>query len=142
MAGGNLIMAALSLSNTQITKIRVLIESWGSKFTWDLLVARIDSDLDIQTTRQTLNEYKSIKEAYLKKKSELRGVVSKEFIVFTKADLDSFNTIKDLKAENKVLKDQVDSQLAFIREVARQSESNPLLTHLLNKVRKSLTKAT
>lgn len=133
-------MASPSLNTRQIRKIETLIESWVGKLTWELLVEKIKSELDISITRQSLTTYKSIHTAYKHKKQELRGKGTPELIEFTKADIDAFERIQNLEAEVKVLQRQIDSQLAFIKEIGKQSENNPLLTHLLNKVRDNLSK--
>lgn len=62
-------MALPSLTTEEIIKIEALIRQWTTKFTWELLVKRIKNDLDIDTTRQTLPKYSSIKKAYQKKKA-------------------------------------------------------------------------
>ncbi|MGF1761141.1 hypothetical protein L4D76_25115 [Photobacterium sagamiensis] len=130
-------MALPSLSTTQIRKIETLIMSWQTKLTWDLLVDRIKSDLDITTTRQTLPTYSSIKAAYQAKKQELRGKPTTEFVKFVKSDLDKFEQIESLKAENEVLTQKLDKQLAFIKKLGVLAESNPPLVALLNKAKKS-----
>ncbi|HHX8446783.1 TPA: hypothetical protein ACVO1C_003140 [Vibrio diabolicus] len=133
-------MAAPSLSTQKIRKIETLIQAWKTKLTWQLLVERIEAELNIKTTRQTLNTYNSIKSAYDIKKQELRGKPTKEFIKFTKSDIDIYERINKLEAENEVLKRKVDSQLAFIRQIGFQAESNPALTQLLNKIKQSTVK--
>lgn len=133
-------MAAKSLSTEQISKIESLIQVWKGKFTWGLLVQRIKVELDIDTTRQTLTTYSRIKTAYSNKKQNNRDKVPDDFLLFTKENIDSYQKIQNLEAEIDVLKSRVDSQLAFIREIGKQSEHNPLLTHLLNKVRDNLSK--
>ena len=80
-------MALPSLTAEQIIKIESLILSWQTKLTWDLLVERIKSDLNITTTRQTLNTYNSIKAAYDTQKQHLRGKPTAEFVKFIKVCL-------------------------------------------------------
>lgn len=130
-------MALPSLTTAQIRKIEVLIATWRTKLTWQLLVDRIQTDLDITTTRQTLNTYSSIKAAYDSKKQELRGKPSKEFVKFIKSDQDAFDQIEKLKAEKEVLAQKADKQLAFIKELGVLAASNPSLVALLNKAKQS-----
>ncbi len=130
-------MALPSLTTAQIRKIKVLIATWRTTFTWKLLVERIQTDLDITTTRQTLNTYSSIKAAYDSKKQELRGKTSKEFVKFVKSDQDAFDQIEKLKAEKEVLAQKADKQLAFIKELGVLAASNPSLVALLNKAKQS-----
>lgn len=131
-------MAFPSLTTAQIRKIEALITAWQTKLTWEFLVERIKSDLNITTTRQTLNTYNSIKAAYDTKKQELRGKPTTEFVKFIKSDQKTFEQIERLKAENEVLRQKVDKQLAFIKNLGVLSESNPLLTALLNKAKQSV----
>lgn len=131
-------MALPSLTTAQIRKIETLIISWQTKLTWDFLVARIKNDLNISTTRQTLNTYSSIKAAYDKKKQELRGKPTAELVKFIKSDQKAFEQIERLKAENEVLNQKVVTQLAFIKILGELSKSNPLLTALLNKTKQSV----
>ena len=77
-------MALPSLDTQQVRKIETLIARWQMRLTWGLLVDRIKSDLDIDTTRQTLNSYKSIYNEYCEKKQALRGKPSDEFIKVVK----------------------------------------------------------
>jgi hypothetical protein len=131
-------MALPSLTTAQIRKIEALITAWQTKLTWEFLVERIKSDLNITTTRQTLNTYNSIKAAYDTKKQELRGKPTTEFVKFIKSDQKTFEQIERLKAENEVLRLKVDKQLAFIKNLGVLSASNPLLTALLNKAKQSV----
>ena len=131
-------MALPSLTSAQTSKIETLITLWQTKLTWDLLVERIKNDLNITTTRQTLNTYNSIKAAYDTKKQELRGKPTTEFVKFIKSDQKTYEQIERLKAENEVLKQKVDKQLAFIKNLGVLSASNPLLTALLNKAKQSV----
>lgn len=131
-------MALPSLTSAQTRKIETLITLWQRKLTWDLLVERIKNDLNITTTRQTLNTYNSIKAAYDTKKQELRGKPTTEFVKFIKSDQKTYEQIERLKAENEVLRQKVDKQLAFIKNLGVLSASNPLLTALLNKAKQSV----
>ncbi len=131
-------MALPSLTSAQTRKIETLITLWQTKLTWDLLVERIKNDLNITTTRQTLNTYNSIKAAYDTKKQELRGKPTTEFVKFIKTDQKTYEQIERLKAENEVLRQKVDKQLAFIKNLGVLSASNPLLTALLNKAKQSV----
>ena len=131
-------MALPSLTTEQIRDIEILIGAWHTKLTWELLVKTIEAELNIKTTRQTLNTYKGIKSAYLARKHDLRGKPTREFINFTKADITHFERIEKLEAENKILKQKLDQQIAYIRELGRRADTNPLLANLMNEVKSSL----
>ena len=49
------------LSKKRIQKICELILTWESKLTWARLVARIEKDMNLKVSRQTLNGYFAIK---------------------------------------------------------------------------------
>lgn len=128
-------MAFPSLQTEQVRKIEKLIAGWLTKLTWHLLVERIKSDLNITTTRQTLNTYASIKSVYDNKKQELRGKPTTEFTKFVKSDVDRFEQIQRLKAQNEMLNHKVDMQLSFIKKLTEVARTNPQLMLLLNKIK-------
>ena len=131
-------MALPSLDTNQTRKIEKLISGWQSKLTWDLLVQRIESDLSIKTTRQTLNSYAGIKDVFTIKKQELRGKPTKELIKFIKSDIEAHERIQRLENENTMLGRKLDKQLAFIQIIADTAKSNPQLLHVLNEVKRKL----
>ncbi|PWY27666.1 hypothetical protein VV97_18620 [Vibrio vulnificus] len=143
---GILTMALPSLTTEEIIKIEALIRQWTTKFTWELLVKRIKNDLDIDTTRQTLPKYSSIKKAYKKKKEQLSGKSVPEDSLdyleklskFTRADIDRFEQIEKLEAEIEVLHEKVKKQLAFIKKLSELADTNPSLLELLNRTKNSL----
>jgi hypothetical protein len=132
-------MALPSLDTNQTRKIEKLISGWQSKLTWDLLVQRIESDLNIKTTRQTLNTYAGIKEIFSLRKQELRGKPNKELVKFVKSDVDAYERIQRLENENTMLEKRVDKQLAFIQAIADTAKrSNPQLLHILGEIKRNL----
>lgn len=139
-------MALPSLTTEEIIKIEALIRQWTTKFTWELLVKRIKNDLDIDTTRQTLPKYSSIKKAYQKKKKQLSGKSVPEDSLdyleklskFTRADIDRLEQIEKLEAEIEVLHEKVKKQLAFIKKLSELADTNPSLLELLNRTKNSL----
>ena len=133
-------MALPSLTTEQIIKIESLILSWQTKLTWDLLVERIKSDLNITTTRQTLNTYNSIKAAYDTQKQNLRGKPTAGFVKFIKSDQKIFEQVERLKAENKVLSEKMGKQLNFIKYLSLLAKDNPLLIKLLEDAKKTYNK--
>ena len=133
-------MALPSLNTQQVRKIEKLIFGWRTKLSWDVLVQRIESDFGIETTRQTLNTYKPIKDAFRDKKQELRGAPTKEFIQFTKAEVNAYERIKSLESEVTSLEKKVDKQKAFIQLIADTAKSNPLLLEVLNKTKLLLSR--
>jgi hypothetical protein len=126
-------MASPSLSIEQQREIERLLSIWRGQITWDGLVDRIELKLKINTTRQTLNKYKSVRNAYRKAKrnSRIEGVSLQDLAKFTKTDVKLIEKVKQLEAENVYLDNKVDLQLMFIKDIANEAEFNPLLMDLL-----------
>ena len=118
-------MANPSLSTKEQRKIVALIRCWQSKLTWDLLVDRIDLELDIETTRQTLPKYISIKGAYKDKKLQLRGASPEVVKEVTKSEVDLYSRVKRLEAEIEVLEKQKDEQLRYIERILANASEIP-----------------
>ena len=135
-------MALPSLSTSDVRNIEKVINGWSTKLTWDLLVARIETDLGIITTRQTLNTYTSIKTAFSNKKQKLRGKPSDMLLKFTQNDMKMAERIERLTSENEELEIRVEKQRAFIAEIADIAKSNPSVMQVLEKVKRRVSKLT
>lgn len=133
-------MALPSLSSQQVRKIEGIIQGWTTKLTWALLVQRIETDLCIKTTRQTLNTYISIKTMYTDRKQELRGKPTDTLIRFTKGDLELAEQNNKLKAENVALIKRVERQQAFISEIATIAKTNPAVINVLERLKLKVSK--
>jgi hypothetical protein len=133
-------MALPSLNSKQIRKIEGLIQGWTTKLTWALLVQRAKTDLEIKTTRQTLNTYQSIKTMFQDKKQELRGHPTKELIKFTKHELNMAEQIQRLTAENSALLERVERQHAFIGEITTIAKFNPSVMSIMEDVKRQIQK--
>ena len=134
-------MALPSLSSQQIRKIEGLVQGWATKLTWDLLVQRIETDLGITTTRQTLHTYTSIQTTYKNRKQKLRGKPTETLIRFTKGDLELAEQNDKLKAENVNLINRIERQQAFISEIAAEAKNNPAVMNLLERVKLKISKS-
>ncbi|HAT6803315.1 TPA: hypothetical protein JAN03_14940 [Citrobacter freundii] len=66
-------MVKLNLSTTQILDIRKIITHWEGKLTWLILTSKIESELNIKISRQSLCKYQGINSDFKKKKESLRG---------------------------------------------------------------------
>ncbi|NQY87876.1 MAG: hypothetical protein HRT51_09035 [Colwellia sp.] len=132
-------MALPSLDTQQVRKIETLIARWQMRLTWGLLVDRIKSDLDIDTTRQTLNSYKSIYNEYCEKKQALRGKPSDEFIKFVKEDENTYKRIKKLEDNVASQEKKIEILTAYIGRIGDAAKLNPSLLALLNKMRREMS---
>jgi hypothetical protein len=135
-------MALPSLSTTDVRNIEKMINAWSTKLTWDLLVARIESDLGIVTTRQTLNTYGSVKSAFSDQKGKLRGKPKDSLIKIAQSDVKLAERVERLLADNAALEKKVEKQRAFIAEIADVAKSNPAVMSVLEAVKRRVSKTT
>lgn len=123
-------MAEKSLNSEQQISIQALIRSWDGRLTWDLLVTKIESNLTITTTRQTLYKYQNIKNEYKDKKHLLKGTpfstTDSKLASYLEKDIDLAKKVIQLETELKVAKDEIGYLQAFIQKIASTSESNPV----------------
>lgn len=131
-------MALPSLSSQQIRKIEGLIQGWTTKLTWALLVQRIETDIDIKTSRQTLDTYVSIKAMFQDRKQALRGKPTEALIKFTKQDLDMASQIESLNADNAALTKRIERQQAFISEIAEVAQINPSVMSVMEDLKRKV----
>ncbi len=61
-------MVVPKISAQQQRKIEIMLAKWVGKLTWDALVAKVELELGIKTTRQTLCTYVGINTYYKNKK--------------------------------------------------------------------------
>lgn len=127
-----------SFTSEQINQIVRMIDTWLGKLTWALLVERIANELELQTTRQTLEKYPSIKRAYKRAKARLRveGPLEAKFVDFTKQDLDSFKRIESLEKEVDSWKRQTRVLQEFLNKLMKASSSNKALLDTLESLAK------
>ncbi len=66
---------AKHLTELDVEKILGAIDGWQSKLTWDCLCDAVVNHIGKRPTRQSLNSNKRIKQAFLDKKSRLKGIL-------------------------------------------------------------------
>jgi len=66
-------MIKLNLSTRQILDIRKLISHWHGKLSWHALTSKVDTELNIKISRQSLCKYRGIDADFKRKKESLRG---------------------------------------------------------------------
>lgn len=103
------------LTRSEQHKIRALIRQWKTKFGWELLVKAINSELDIEITRQSLQGYTSIKDEYNDKKAQFRGVTPEITKRVTMSDVEQLKKIEQLKAELAIKNEIIEKQLVYIK---------------------------
>ncbi|WP_035385117.1 hypothetical protein [Ferrimonas futtsuensis] len=127
-------MVAPALNTKQVREVERILISWSTKLTWQLLVERIEIELEIAVTRQTLSKYRAIQSAYKLKKQALRGQPNHDFIEFTQKNVDTYQSLRAAEAKVAVLQRQIDAQLVFIQKIFEEADSYPQLRALLIKL--------
>jgi hypothetical protein len=120
-------MANLSLSSKQQRQVETLIRSWSTKLTWDLLITAIKNDLGIKISRQSLHTYGGIKNEYDTAKVRLRGLSPELVHKIMQSDVKPAKRVEKLEAENSVMKETIDRQLAFINTMLANANDIPNL---------------
>ncbi|KSK68398.1 hypothetical protein ACM7QE_04160 [Pseudomonas aeruginosa] len=104
-----------------------MLAKWVGKLTWDALVAKVELELGIKTTRQTLCTYVGINTYYKNKKAELRGATPSLYTKITASELKLVEQIEHLKAEVAVLKRNNAEQLRMIERMLLNANAIPNL---------------
>ncbi len=115
----------IPLTRNEQHKIQALIRSWKTKFTWDLLVEKIQSKLGISTTRQTLPTYGTIDKEYHKKKAELRGITPEITKKITMSDVDLAEKVDELNELIEIKDETIEKQLAYIKTILANANEIP-----------------
>lgn len=115
------------ISAQQQRKIEVMLTKWSGKLTWGALVAKVDLELGLKTTRQTLCTYTGINACYKKRKAQLRGATPALYTKITASQVKLNEQIEHLKAEIEVLKRNNSEQLRMIERMFANAKSIPNL---------------
>lgn len=113
------------LTRSEQHKILALIRTWKTKFTWELLVKAIFSELEIETTRQTLQGYEGIKKEYDNKKAQFRGVTPEIVKRVTMSDVEQLKKIERLEVELAIKDETIEKQLVYIRTMLANANEIP-----------------
>ncbi|MNL01631.1 hypothetical protein D3C87_1221070 [compost metagenome] len=108
-------------------KIEIMLIKWKGKLTWDALVTKVELELAIKTTRQTLCTYVGISTSYKNKKAQLRGISPSLYTKITASDVKLDKQIEHLKAEVEVLKKNNAEQLRMIERMLLNANDIPNL---------------
>ncbi|MBX7277194.1 hypothetical protein K2E96_16145 [Pseudomonas sp. ERGC3:05] len=106
-------------------KIEIMLTKWTGKLTWETLVTRVELEISIKTTRQTLCTYVGIAASYRNKKAQLRGASPSLYTKITASDVKLVEQIEHLKAEVEVLKRNNAEQLRMIERMLLNAETIP-----------------
>lgn len=113
------------ISAQQQRRIEVMLTRWTGKLTWEALVARVELELGLKTTRQTLCSYAGIAACYKTCKAQLRGATPALYTKITASDVKLIERIEGLEAEIKVLTRNNDEQLRMIERMLANARAMP-----------------
>ncbi|ACA88270.1 hypothetical protein [Shewanella woodyi] len=131
-------MAKPSLSTTQVRQIEKILYRWSGKLTWEELVDQLENELEITTTRQTLNSYSSISGVFKSTKTRLRGI-SENYQNSPNVSLEKASLLDKIeKLENEIigLRTQNQQFQGLLNDIRMEAESTPLLMDLLISVKR------
>lgn len=113
------------------TKIVAMLKRWNSKITWDLLIKRIEVELNIIVTKPTLSKYNRIKTEFDRAKARYNGSAKLTPDVLKKITADEVSYHQKYmrcKAEMDVMQENLDAQLALIDKMLKNAEEHPNIT--------------
>ena len=119
--------AKAKITNETQFNIERMILLWEGKLTWKNLTQKISIDLGIQVSRQTLESYNGIYQAYKHKKcsKNTQDHHFKKGII--KADVDLLKRIKKLEAEIELKNKTINEQKRFLQRVLQNATEIPAL---------------
>jgi hypothetical protein len=115
------------ISAQQQRRIEIMLTKWSGKLTWEALVARVELDLDLKTTRQTLYSYAGIRACYKNRKAQLRGATPALYTKIIASEVQLVKRIEHLSAEIQVLERNNAEQLRMIERMLANASSIPNL---------------
>lgn len=115
------------ISAQQQRQIEVMLTKWTGKLTWEALVGRVELQLGLKTTRQTLCSYVGIAACYKNRKAHLRGATPALYTKITASQVKLVERIEYLIAENEILKRNNAEQLRMIERILANARSIPNL---------------
>lgn len=106
-------------------KTVAILRRWNSKITWDLLIERLQVELDFKTTKPTLRTFNRITKEFDKAKARYNRVNTlPENTVkrISAGDVDYYEKYMACTKENEVLQEVIDEQLALIERMLKNAE--------------------
>ena len=118
-------MFSPKISAQQQRQIEVMLTKWTGKLTWEALVTRVELQLGLKITRQTLCSYAGIAACYKNRKAHLRGATPALYTKMTASQVQLVERIDQLTAENAVLKRNNSEQLRMIERILANARCIP-----------------
>ena len=121
-------MAAKPKINSDMQfKIERIIWLWEGKLTWDSLVKKIQIDLSLDISRQTLQDYVGIYTAYKRKKDQPSDNSKEYRQISKKDDNEATEKIAKLKIEIKLQAKIINEQKRFLQRILQNASEIPAL---------------
>ena len=120
-------VAKIKITDEIQFEIERMIRVWDGKLTWNALVQRIEIELGIKVTRQTLEDYKGIYTAYKHKKELLRSRDPKLERTITASDLSLVERLKKREAELDIAYKTINEQKRFLHRILQNAAELPAL---------------
>jgi hypothetical protein len=108
-------------------QIERLLLLWNGKLTWAMLTQKIQIELGLKISRQTLESYKGIYNAYKHKKELQSGKSPKLEKIITQSDISLANQIDKLQAEIKLKNKIINEQKRFLQRILQNAAEIPAL---------------
>ncbi|QPG07003.1 hypothetical protein IT774_07825 [Salinimonas marina] len=106
-------------------RIEKMLWVWEGRLTWALLTQKINIELGLKITRQTLEDYKGIYNAYRTKKKSLRGATPQIEKAITKKDVDLVLQVKKLQADVDIRNKIINEQKRFLQRILQNAAEIP-----------------
>lgn len=120
-------MVPPKISAQQQRRIEIMLTKWTGKLTWEALVTRVELEVGVKTTRQTLSSYTGINACYKKRKAQLRGAIPPLYTKITTSEVKLVERIERLEAEIEILTKNNAEQLRMIERILANARSIPNL---------------
>lgn len=120
-------MAIPKITAKEQRAIEIILTNWSGKLTWEALVAKVNLELGLKITRQTLCTYAGINACYKKRKAQLRGSTPAIYTRITASEVNLVERIERLEAEIQVLTKNNSEQLRMIERMLANAKSIPNL---------------
>ncbi|WP_113863610.1 hypothetical protein [Marinobacter pelagius] len=119
--------ARLKITENIQFSIERMIRLWEGKLTWNALVQRIEIELGIRVTRQTLEDYVGIYTAYKQKKEMLRCGDNKPERVITGSGVELADKVRRLETELEIARKTINEQKRFLQRILQNAAEIPSL---------------
>jgi hypothetical protein len=102
-------------------EIESLLTLWRGKLTWELLTEKLNSELGLKVSRQTLKSYESIYQAFTRQKALQRGFSYDVERKISSEDIGLVARIEKLEAELAIKTRIINEQKRFLQRIMQNA---------------------